>query len=146
MLAGLASIVFIPLLSIAMVHMIWAFGFTYPVKTEQDLARTVVGVNGITKMPPRWASFLVAVLVMTAGIWALSLSGTVPNLILTLGGIAATLIFGLRGIAGFHPVWREKLSEEPFATLDKKVYSPLCLFLGLGFALLTFLHATPFAG
>lgn len=146
MLAGLASLVFIPLLSIAFIHMVWAFGFTFPAKTETDLARTVVGLNGITKMPPRWASFGVAVIVFIAGIWALSLSGTIPNTTLILGGIAATIIFTLRGVIGFSPQWREKMGEEPFATFDRKLYSPLCLGLGFGFGLLTFLNATPVAG
>lgn len=146
MLAGIASLVFIPLLSVSLVHLFWAFGMTYPVKSEQELARTVVGAKDIEKMPPRWASFLVSVLVFVAGIWALALSDTTPDFILILGGIAATLIFLLRGIVGYLPKWRTRMCEEPFATLDRKIYSPLCLYLAAGFGLLTFLNATPIAG
>ena len=140
MIAGLASIIFIPLLAISMVHMLWAFGSTYPTKTQKDLARTVAGFKGIEKMPPRPASFAVSILTLMAGIWALALTDPTQSLILTLGGIALAIVFLARGAIGYTKWWREKTPEEPFATFDVKVYSPLCLFLGAGFGLLTLLR------
>ncbi len=140
MISGLASLVFIPLLAIAIVHLAWAFGATYPAKTEKSLAQTVTGFKGVEKMPPRLASLAVAIFTFAAGIWGLALTDASPSIILTAGGIVLTLIFLARGIIGFTPRWRELTPEEPFATFDKKLYSPLCLGLGIGFLTLTALR------
>lgn len=137
MMAGIASLVFMPLLAVFFAHTLWAFGRTWPVDNEQALARTVIGTKDVSGMPPRWMSGLVAFFILIAGLWALLLSDPAPNLILTLGGALLTFVFLLRGIAGYTPKWRELTSEEPFASFDKKVYSPLCLGIGLGFAILT---------
>jgi hypothetical protein len=56
-------------------------------------------------------------------------------------GLAATallvgLVFLGRGIAGFTPWWRRLAPELPFARLDTSLYSPLCLLIGLSFAIL----------
>lgn len=137
MMAGISSMVFIPLLMVFFVHTIWAFGGTWPANDEQTLARTVVGLRDITRMPPRWQSAIVALLVITAAMWALFMSDPAPNLIITLGGALLTLVFLGRGIAGYTKKWRALMPEEPFASFDKKVYSPICLWVGLGFAILT---------
>lgn len=142
MISGIASLVFIPLLSIFFVHIMWAFGSTYPVKDQKSLARTVVGFKGIEKMPPRLASFAVAIAVFAAGIWALAMTDTNPSMVLTLGGVVLALVFGLRGIVGFTPQWRAMTPEEPFAELDRRIYSPLCLCLGSGFAYLVYWRLT----
>ncbi len=140
MISGLASLVFIPLLAVSMVHMAWAFGATYPVKDEKMLARTVAGFKDIEKMPPRLASFAVSLLALGAGIWGLALTDPSTSIILTAGGILLALAFLGRGIIGYTRRWRELTPEEPFATLDKKIYSPLCLFLGAGFLTLSALR------
>ncbi len=140
MIAGLASIVFIPLLAVSMVHMLWAFGATYPAKTEIDLVRTVAGFKGAEKMPPRWASLAVSLITFVAGLWALALTDPSQSLILTLGGILLAGVFIFRGIIAYTKWWRLKTPEEPFATFDVKVYGPLCLFIGAGFSWLTLLR------
>lgn len=140
MIAGLASLIFIPLLAISMVHLLWAFGSTYPAKTQKDLVRTVAGFKGAEKMPPRLASLAVAILVFIAGLWSLALTDPSQSLILTLGGLALTGVFLTRGALGYTKWWREKTPQEPFATFDVKVYSPLCLFIGFGFGWLTLLR------
>jgi len=45
-------------------------------------------------------------------------------------------IFLARGAVGYTSGWRAQFSEEPFATLDRRNYSPLSLFIGAGFLLL----------
>ncbi len=137
MIAGIASLIFIPLLAIAMVHVMWAFGSTWPVSDQKTLARTVTGFKSVERMPPRLLSALVAVLALVAGIWALSLSGPERDPMLVGGGVLLGLVFLARGIAGFTAWWRCLTPEEPFATFDKKVYSPLSLCIGLGFLFLT---------
>ncbi len=140
MVAGIASLTFIPLLAISLVHLLWAFGLTYPAKDELMLARTVAGFKGIEKMPPKLASLGVAVATMFAGIWALALTDASPSLVLTGGGIVLMLVFLARGFIGFTKKWREMTPEEPFATFDRKLYSPLCIGIGLGFLVLTALR------
>ena len=51
-------------------------------------------------------------------------------------GTAIMAVFLLRGIAGFLPAWRRKHPLEPFATLDGRMYSPLCLAVAAGYAVL----------
>jgi hypothetical protein len=46
------------------------------------------------------------------------------------------LVFLGRGITGFTPAWRRLAPEMPFARLDMRYYSPLCLVIGTGFAIL----------
>lgn len=142
MIAGIASLIFVPLLAISMVHLLWAFGSKWPAQDQKSLARTVVGFKDIERMPPRIMSAAVAVGILTAGIWALSMSGPLPNPTITTGGIVLTLVFLARGIVGFTPWWRNLTPEEPFATFDKKLYSPLCIALGLGFLFLTIWRLT----
>lgn len=122
---------------ILLIHLVWAAGSTWPCADEATLARTVVGRRGISRMPPRMASALVA-----AGLFALALIPPVirnvaglPALLLAAkaAGLGAALIFLARGTIGYLPFWRRTMSEEPFARLDKSFYSPLCLVLGLAF-------------
>ncbi len=140
MTAGLASIVFIPLLAISMVHMLWAFGSNYPAKTEQDLARTVAGFKNIEKMPPRLASLAVSLATFFAGLWALALTDPSTSLILTGGGVVLTFVFLARGLVSYTSWWRALTPEQPFARFDVKVYGPLCLFIAVGFGWLTLLR------
>lgn len=136
MIAGIASLVFIPLLAIAMVHFMWAFGSAWPAQDRKSLAHTVVGFKDIQHMPPRPLTALVAIMIFAAGIWALAMTDPNPSWLLTLVGAALSLVFLGRGIAGFTQKWRDLTPEEPFATFDRKLYSPLCIGLGLGFAFL----------
>lgn len=137
MISGIAVLVFIPLLAISMLHFMWAFGSNWPAKDQKTLARTVAGFRGVKKMPPRIASFGVAVLIFVAGLWALAMSDPTPNRTLSIGGALLSLVFLGRGGVGFTKWWRAKTPEEPFATLDRKTYSPLCCGIGLGFLCLT---------
>lgn len=142
MIAGIASLVFIPLLAISMVHFLWAFGSNWPAQDQKSLAHTVAGFKDIERMPPRIMSAAVAIGILLAGLWALSMSSPLPNPILTVGGAVLTLVFLTRGIIGFTSLWRDLTPEEPFATFDKKLYSPLCIGLGLGFLFLTIWRLT----
>ncbi len=129
---GIASLVFVPLLSISLVHFVWALGFNYPVRDEKALARTVAGFKGIEKMPNRFLSALIGFATLFAGIWVLAMADPKESLILTLGGAILVLVFLGRGIIGYTKRWAELTPEEPFRTLDKKIYSPLCIFIGSG--------------
>ncbi len=136
MIMGISSLVFVPLLAIAMVHFLWAFGFNYPVKDQKTLAHTVAGFKGNDTMPPRYISALVGILVLIAGIWVLAMADPAPSAILTSGGVVLTLVFLGRGVVGYTKRWAEITPKEPFRSLDKKFYSPLCLGIGVGILVL----------
>lgn len=136
-----SSLVFVALLAVAIAHFIWSIGRTWPLRDPVLLAKTVVGTAGVTSMPPKLASLAVAVATLAAGIIALALADhTAGGPWLTAFGALLALIFLARGAIGYTPAWRARFSEEPFATLDRRNYSPLCLLLGAGFLTLVIMR------
>lgn len=143
MIMGIAALVFIPLLAIALAYLVWAIGRTWPLRDKEMLAKTITGRPGKSGLPSRWSFLLVAVFMLAAGIVALSLADeTAGGAALTGLGFVLGLLFLARGVAGYVPAWRTTFSAEPFATLDRRNYSPLALFLGAGFLLLVILRLT----
>jgi len=134
---AVSSIVFVALLAVAIAHFIWSVGGTWPIRNAELLAKTVVGRPGITRMPPRIASFAVAAAALAAGVVALSLADhTAGGAWLSAIGVLLGLLFIARGVLGYTAGWRARFPEEPFATLDRRNYSPLSLALGAGFLIL----------
>ena len=125
---------------IARAHAMWGYGSTWPAASEAELARMVVGAQGVTRMPTRVACFAVAIVLTTVGFWPLWRIGLfgalVPEALGHVAGIGAALVFELRGLAAYVPAWRRRLPEEPFATYDGRYYGPLCLALAVGFTVL----------
>jgi len=80
-------------------------------------------------------------LVLAAGIVALALADhTSGGITLTLLGVLLAIVFIARGILGYTPGWRARFPTEPFATLDRKNYSPLCLWIGAGYIILVLMR------
>jgi hypothetical protein len=52
------------------------------------------------------------------------------------GSFVIAGIFMARGLAGYSRRWREHFTDEPFATRNRRYYSPLCLLLGLAYVAL----------
>jgi hypothetical protein len=133
----IAAFMFVALLSVSFAHFLWSIGRTWPIREEKLLAQTVVGTKDIQRMPPRLASFGVAVFTLLCGVIALALadhdSGGLP---LTLFGLPFAAIFLARGIVGYTPWFQAKTPEPNFRLNDRRVYSPLCLALGAGFLVL----------
>jgi hypothetical protein len=139
MTAIIAWCIFIMLTVIAVIHVAWGFGVRWPCKTEAELVTTVIGHKRDT-MPSSSQCYLAALAIFIPGAIALMLAGLVqtplpPWLVLLAAG-AATLVFAGRGIAGYVPAWRARHPREPFASLDRHYYSPLCLMLAAGLAVL----------
>ncbi len=131
-----ASILFLCLITVALAHFVWAFGGTWPIRDHKLLAATVIGREGVDKVP-RLASLLVAILVLIAAAIGSALADTASGgLPLTLLGLALGVLFGARGLVGYTAVWRRRFPREPFATLDRKFYSPLCLVVAVCFLVL----------
>lgn len=135
----IAFAIFIVLSSIAVLHVAWGFGVRWPCKTEAELVATVVGYTRSTMPPPRQC-YIAAFAIYIPGAIALMLAGlidaSVPSSLVWLAGAGAAAVFAGRGVAGYLPIWRARFPREPFATYDRKYYSPLCLVLATGFVVL----------
>ncbi|MFZ1815261.1 MAG: DUF3995 domain-containing protein [Rhizobiaceae bacterium] len=68
--------------------------------------------------------------------WLALIPYTLPQGLVWLGMIALGAVFLLRGVIGYMPPFRARFSAQPFATLDKRFYSPLCLVIGAAYFLL----------
>lgn len=137
----IASLVCVALLTVSLAHFLWAFGRPWPIRDSALLARTVVGRPGVDTMPPWYFSLLVAVFTLCCAVFALALAdhdsgGTGMSLLALVPG----LLFLARGIAGYLPAWRRARPVEPFRTNDIRVYSPLCLVVGIGFIALALMR------
>lgn len=91
-------------------------------------------------MPSPGLCLLVALAIVVTAIWPLLLIGTSGTAalrpLLLLGGFAIMAVFLLRGVAGFLPARRRLHPLEPFASYDRRYYSPLCLLIAAGYAVL----------
>lgn len=138
---AVAALTFVPLLMVSFAHFLWATNNTWPLRNEELLVQTVVGTAGATAMPNRFLIGIMAALVLIAGIVALALgdhtSGGMPLSI--IGGLLA-LVFLARGVLSYTPAWRASHPVEPFATLDRRNYGPLCFWVAAGFAILVVLR------
>jgi amino acid permease len=132
---------FFPLFTAAFAHYLWAFGNTWPIRDEALLVQTVFGRAGATRMPNRALTFLVATALLLASVVAFAVADPVSGGI-GLTGIALALaaVFLIRGMLGYTPAWRARYPLEPFATLDRRNYSPLCLWVGAGFLILVLMR------
>ena len=106
-----------------------------------ELARTVVGRNQIKRMPSPAACFAAAAVFLAMAIWPLWQTGQLTSPlsdVMTLAlGWGWFIGLGVRGGVGYARDWRRLMSEEPFATRDRWLYSPLCFALaGIFFLLL----------
>lgn len=129
-----------PLLVIAFAHLLWSLGTAWPLSSEQLLAQTVVGSPGVTRMPNRFLTFLVAVALFVVSLSAMALADPEGGAARTAIGAVFAAVFLGRGIAGYTSWWRARHPTEPFATLDKRNYSPLCLWIGAGFLILVLMR------
>lgn len=124
------------LLIIAALHVYWGLGGFWPATDSQSLARTVVGGPAGMQSPPAWACFGVGLVLAVAASLVLAFVGVfalpLPAAWLRWGMVALAAVFLLRGVGGyFMERWRPSMAGSPFVRLNKLIYSPLCLVLGV---------------
>jgi len=135
-----ASTVFVILLAVSLAHLLWSIGSRYPIKDPELLAKTVIGRPGVVRVP-RLLSLVVAILTLAAGLFALSLADHDAGAWwLTVIGVGLAAGFLGRGAFGYSAAFQSRYSLEPFATNNRRVYSPLCLVVGAGFLILVIMR------
>lgn len=118
-------------------HLIWAAGFAWPCADRHTLMRTVVGNPDLRDFPSAGLTLAAALAIAAAGVFALFAGGIFsvpqPRWLLTGGLAVLTMIFLARGLSSYTlmRVWSRPC--EPFATLDRRYFAPLCILLGAGF-------------
>jgi hypothetical protein len=136
-----ALLTFLPLLTVAFAHLLWALGTSWPIQSEQLLAQTVIGRPGITRMPNRLLTLAVSLMLFAAAIVAMGLADKADGgPTRTVLGALLAIVFLARGFVGYTSAWRARFPTEPFASLDRKNYSPLCLWIGAGFLILVLMR------
>lgn len=137
MISVIAVALFVTLSLVALVHVYWGMGGIWPAPTETALARAVVGNRGIRKMPNTRLTLVVAALIFTAGcmplLWLDVTQVPVSPRLLQVAMVVLALIFLLRGGLSYTPLAARQGLEQPFETLNKRIYAPLCLLIGGGF-------------
>lgn len=128
----LAVTLTVVLLMAAGIHLLWALGHFWPGHDQAALARAAVGTAGITRMPGAVPCALVTVALLFAAAWPWLGDSSLR----TLGLAALSIVFLGRGAAAHVPAFAALSPEEPFRTLDRRAYGPICLGLGTGFTLL----------
>jgi hypothetical protein len=114
---------------LALLHILCGVGVWFPIADQAALSRAVIGIHGRKSMPGPVACGVVAVALLAAA-WVL---WWVPGGIKEVALILIAAVFTARGLAAYLPAWRRLAPAEPFATLDRFCYGPLCLALGLVF-------------
>lgn len=129
---ALAFLLFVGVGAVAVLHGLWGLGITWPEASAEALARSVVG-DGRRRMPPAWQCFVVAAVLAPVALWPFVMLGRDEVPFVLAVSVAIAGVFVVRGLAGYSPRWRGHFRDEPFATRDKRYYSPFCLLMGVGY-------------
>ncbi len=136
----LAFSIFAILAVVSLIHFYWALGGLWPGTDPKSLANTVIGVPNMERLPPASVTIVVSVAILAAALWPLMWRGLIdlplPQFLVWLGMWVLIVVFVGRGIVGFMPFFKKSNSAQPFANLNARYFSPLCLLLGAGFATL----------
>lgn len=135
----IATITILALLLMGLFHFYWAFG------GKIGLDEALPTKNGeLLLNPSKTLTFFVGVVLIVFAHIAYGLQfydftiNTNKN-IYFYSGLLLSIIFTLRAIGEFNAVgFFKKIKDTEFAIYDTKYFSPLCLILGLIFAVLTY--------
>ncbi len=139
----IAVLICLVLAAIAALHAIWAAGSPWPAGDRLALSRVAVGARNMSGMPGRGPTLAVALAVAIAAAWPLLGVGLirlpVPQIFVSLGMWTLAAVFLARGIGGYSKAFASVFGEEPFASYNRRYYSPLCLLIGAAFLALILL-------
>lgn len=118
---------------LAAIHVIWAFGSPWPVKTQQELVALVVGMPAGKPFPGKLATMGVGMMLGVSGCVLIytSLLGIQTNMLNT-GLWSLACVFCLRGLVGYlDTLLRPWTKSLPFRYWNRVLYSPISLMMGL---------------
>lgn len=129
------------LIAIAALHAWWGMGGRWPGHDERSLVELVVGRTH--SMPGPFACMLVASALLTAAglvalqgkVFAMDFGVTGEKFVQTGFWIVCS-VFAMRGLAGFIPPVFAYAQGTPFWSLNRLFYSPLCLAIAAGLAVM----------
>ncbi len=125
------------LLFISLLHLYWAAGGKRGL--EVAIPRKSNESERLFR-PGKGATVAVAVLILGASYLLLAKSGFFPTLLpqplIHWGCILCTAVFFVRAVGDFRYVgFFKRVRQTRFAQMDTRLYSPLCVWLGLAFVL-----------
>lgn len=123
-------------LVLAGLHAYWACGGLWPGTDRDSLNRLVVGGPQGMRGPGPIATWVVVAVLVGAASTVLGGAGVVespiPRAWLRSAALAGAVVLLLRGLGGFFDTaLRPATRGSPFARLNVRLYSPLCLILAL---------------
>lgn len=130
-----ALVLSVVVFAVSALYFQWSRGSHWPEASEEALARAVVG-DGRRHMPSRLVCLAASFVLAMVAVWPLCVMGGATDLPVAQTSVVIGGMFVGRGLAGYVPRWRALFSDEPFATRDRRFYSPLCIVVGLGYAAL----------
>ena len=123
------------MLTAAIIHFYWALGGKYGLASAGP---SIEGKNNF--IPSKWLIFVVAVLLFCIAALAILLAQPSVSFFVNLHyiGYFVSVVFIVRAIGDFKYVgFFKKAYNSNFAYLDTKYFSPLILFLGIAYGLLS---------
>lgn len=127
------------LAAVAAAHVAWAGGSTWPYADGTTLTRSVLGVPDSTDFPPPGLTVAVAGALATAAVAAVARTSRRPRArqLARLVTMPAAAVLAVRGIGGYAQSLLAPGAATPeFTRNDLLIYSPLCLALAAGLAIL----------
>lgn len=130
------------LFALAALHAAWALGWRWPGGSDREFAKRVLSraererlaaLRG-TELPPTPAVWATAAALLTAGATVRGAGTGTPSRALRLATWGVSGVFLARGVL-FIPADLASGLDEPYKRLDLTIYSPLCLALGAGTAI-----------
>ena len=121
---------------LALLHIYWAFGGYWPGRSEESLARTIVGGPPGMRMPSPLACLGVALVLIGAAWVVLAANNMVESIVspavCRVLALVGAFILLLRGVGGFFEVrFRPDIRGSRYERLNLRLYSPVFLALSL---------------
>jgi hypothetical protein len=132
-----AALVAVCLVALAILHVYWGLGGLWPARTRAELGPMVVGTPPSTAMPNLLACLIIAGLLVTAAL-LVAMAGFLPepSWVWRVGSIGVGVVLAVRGLGGYADGrLRPQTRATPFYSLNRTIYSPLCLILAASIAL-----------
>ncbi len=137
----LAYFVFLVLSTISAIHIYWGIGGYWPADSRANLVRTVVGTEH-RDMPSLSLTLLVSIIFFLIGLvpifWLKIVIIPIDRGLLDILIILLGIIFTVRGFVTYTTVAVKYSTVEPFTTLNRRYYSPLCLVIAICFVIIRF--------